>query len=366
MELTTSLMRRFCKNCNMPITIFHDQYFYQRIELFDQYFGAKEKLKTFIESIAKFDNEQDYFEHYNSVKDRAINYIKESAGYIKFNEMDMTEISKEIAMYKLPASDIYKVTNDGEWFISIDMKQANFYSLKHFSPDIFGNAAEWENFIGRFTTDRHIIESKYVRQVILGNCNPKRHITYEKYLMCKLVAYLVGTISLNDIVSLTNDEIVLKTCNNNDMLLKRIKECSSKFEVLMGIPLKIEMFQLKYMGDGLGFIKLFSNGKYKLKCVDNDYMPMILRILQYGYVNIDDLRFSYKDAPAKFDRVPTAILKSEFLLDIVRKKRKENVIKKVNEFFSDNVSQEILDKIIEYMLITKIDAINIMEWEYLQ
>lgn len=323
MELTTNLMRRFCKNCNIPITIFHENHFYKRIELFDEYFGTKEKLKIFQESIAPFANEQDYFEHYNGVKDNAINFIKASAGYIKFNEMDMTEISKYIASYKLPSSDIYKVTNDGKWFISIDMRQANFYSLKYFAPDIFGGCGTWEEFIGKFTTDKHIIESKYVRQVILGNCNPKRHITYEKFLMCQLIECLSDVISLYDIVSLTNDEIVIKTDNNNVELIEKLKEYSSKFETAMGIPLKVESFQLKLIGDGLGFAKIFSDGKYKLKCVDNDFLPIILSIIQHDSIKDDALFFEHKGVLAYFFELPLSITESGFLLNF-RKEEKYN------------------------------------------
>ena len=78
--------------------------------------------------------------------------------------MDMKEISKAISEIHIPSSDIYKPTNDGKRFISIDMKKANFHSLKAFAPDIFDNADTWEDFMRKFTDDEHIIGSKYVRQ----------------------------------------------------------------------------------------------------------------------------------------------------------------------------------------------------------
>ena len=52
----------------------------------------------------------------------------------------------------------------------------------------------WEEFISKFTENKHIINSKYIRQVILGNCNPKRHITYEKYLMNEVLDILIKEI----------------------------------------------------------------------------------------------------------------------------------------------------------------------------
>ena len=120
-----------------------------------------------MKSIEPYDCEQDYYEHYNKTKDAAINFIKGTEGYEKFNNMDMKEISKAISEIHIPSSDIYKPTNDGKRFISIDMKKANFHSLKAFAPDIFDNADTWEDFMRKFTDDEHIIGNKYVRQVIL-------------------------------------------------------------------------------------------------------------------------------------------------------------------------------------------------------
>ena len=87
----------------------------------------------------------------------------------------------------LPSKDIFKSSNDGRVFISIDMRKANFSSLKYYGncieKSMFRDTSTWEDFISLFTENKHIVNSKYIRQVILGNCNPKRHITYEKYIM---------------------------------------------------------------------------------------------------------------------------------------------------------------------------------------
>lgn len=140
MELTPELKRRFCKNCNIPISIFVEPFFTDRIKLFSMYYDTIEELQKFVKSIEPYDCEQDYYEHYNKTKDAAINFIKGTEGYEKFNNMDMKEISKAISEIHIPSSDIYKPTNDGKRFISIDMKKANFHSLKAFAPDIFDNA----------------------------------------------------------------------------------------------------------------------------------------------------------------------------------------------------------------------------------
>ena len=43
---------------------------------------------------------------------------------------------------------------------NIDMRKANFSALKDYDRSIFRNADTWEEFIGRYTENKHIINSK--------------------------------------------------------------------------------------------------------------------------------------------------------------------------------------------------------------
>lgn len=59
MELTPELKRRFCKNCNIPISIFVEPFFTDRIKLFSMYYDTIEELQKFVKSIEPYDCEQD-------------------------------------------------------------------------------------------------------------------------------------------------------------------------------------------------------------------------------------------------------------------------------------------------------------------
>ena len=98
----------------------------------------------------------------------------------QFIEDDMNKYA--VTHTDLPTKDIFKPSNDGKLFISIDMRKANFSALKNYDSGIFDSVDTWEEFISRYTDNKHIINSKYIRQVILGNCNPKRQVTYENIL----------------------------------------------------------------------------------------------------------------------------------------------------------------------------------------
>ena len=188
MELSSNVKERFCKDCNIPLKLFQEPYFTDRLKLYDPYYNTLKKWELFIKELAGYHCEQDYFEEYNRVKDTAIREIQAAEGYKNFNAEDMNQY--RVTHNNLPGKDIFKTSNDGKCFVSLDMVKANFSALRHYDSSIFHNGDTWESFIGRYTQNQHMILSKYIRQVILGNCNPKRHITYEKYLMDMILTLL--------------------------------------------------------------------------------------------------------------------------------------------------------------------------------
>ena len=306
MEVSTRAKERFCKDCNIPIRLFQEPYFTDRLTLFDKFYGTLEKWNLFVEELQKYNCEQDYFEEYNRVKDSAILTIKESEAYQRFNSDDMNKY--RVTHENLPNKDIFKPTNDGKSFISIDMRKANFSSLHHYSADMFG-VNTWEEFIGKFTDNQHIINSKYIRQVILGNCNPKRHITYEKYLMDILLTDLLEKhIPIERVVFFSNDEIVIDVSDMNKSrqallafnIEQYLKDASPKF--------KVELFTLYKINGTDGYYKEIVNNDgekdIEFKCLDNYMMPFIIRHFLGEEVADSDKAFYHEGLLAQFIEVP--------------------------------------------------------------
>lgn len=305
MIISTKLKERFCKDCNIPIHIFKEPYFTDRLKLFDKFYGTLNKWNIFLEELQKYNNEQDYFEEYNRVKDDAIDYIKKSAAYIKFNEEDMNQY--RVKYENLPNKDIFKETNDGRTFISIDMKKANFSSLHYYSADMFGTDT-WEEFINKFTDNKHIINSKYIRQVILGNCNPKRHITYEKYLMGYVLDAVLVYVLIDKVVFFSNDEVVIDISDLEKteqlLLLHRIKEQMK----LIVLPLRIELFNLNKIYGTDGYYKEIFNANgvtnIEFKCLDNYMLPFVIRHFLGEEIIDNDKVFYHEGLLAQYIEVP--------------------------------------------------------------
>ena len=307
MEISIKLKERFCKDCNIPINIFQEPYFTDRLKLYDKFYGTLEKWNIFVNELEKYKTEQDYFEEYNRVKDEAIDFIKSTGAYKRFLVEDMNEFS--IVNENLPSKDIYHPSNDGKTFISIDMKKANFSALQFYNASMFDNADTWEKFIEKFTDNNHIINSKYIRQVILGNCNPKRHITYEKYLMDMILSNLLDNCDItNRIISFSNDEIILDTSDmdsrKTNNLIISIKKCLKHIT----IPLKIEMFALKKIKGTDGYCKFvfssFCQIGVKFKCLDSLYLPFVMRYFNNEEIQDTDKVFYHNGLLAQFIEVP--------------------------------------------------------------
>lgn len=313
MDISTRTRERFCKDCKIPIGIFEEPYFSDRLKLYDRLYGTLDKWNRFTEDLKKYNCEQDYFEKYNSVKEAAMAAIKNSEAFKFFNEDDMNKYI--IKHTGLPSGEIYHPGNDGKMFISVDMRQANFSSLSYYADrigkSIFNGASTWEDFISLFADSSHIIHSKYIRQVILGNCNPRRQVTYEKYLMDQVIDLLSNSISPSKIVFFSNDEIVFDVSDESHIptLYRRSQYIDRLLLLAMDVSFRVELFKLVKIGGTDGYAKkIIQNGrgeyKFELKHLDNYVLPFVLRKLQNEEITESDKIFYHRGLLAKFVDVP--------------------------------------------------------------
>lgn len=307
MEISEKAKERFCRDCNLPLKIYKEPYFTDRLRLYDKFYGTLNKWDVFLRELEKYHCEQDYFEDYNRVKDAAIFSIKNSEGYQRFNDEDMNQYG--IDNKGVSGNDIFKNTNDGRKSISIDIRKANFSCLRYYNPNIFSNAETWEDFINMYTDNKHIIDSKYIRQVILGNCNPKRQITYEKWIMDKILTCLVDVyMPIEKVVFFSNDEIVIDI---SDMDTENQMRTASDIDIgmkAMAIPLKVELFTLHKIRGTEGYYKEITkkNGEkeFAFKCLNSDMAPFAFRSFLGEQIMDSDRVFYHNGILAQYIEVP--------------------------------------------------------------
>lgn len=301
-----ALKKRFCKDNNVPISLFDTPYFDQRLNLISQNSqGEKycDKWLWFIKDLEAFETEQDYFTYYNSVKDSAIQTIKETEDFDKF----IHDNSITYYLNDYGKRNLYVDQNDGKIFISIDMNKANFTALNYYSSNIFGKAKTWEEFISRFTDMKHIINSKYIRQVILGTCNPKRQIKFEEYLTVKMANILKYSGNIfPTIYSVGFDEIIIEVPKDCGYSFNDILQLKNAYPV--GELYRAELFELHKLPNGYGWYKTYYKCEdwsklyagVEFKCVPSEIYNQVLKHWLGVPINKDDLVFYHNGQLAQF------------------------------------------------------------------
>ena len=296
-EITPSIRKRFCKDFNLPIALFDEPYFSERLAVVDRVIPCIDDWDNFVSELRSFQTEQDYFEYYNKVKDTAIQHLKDDPAYIRFNNSEPPVISR------LNKANLYSETNHDKYFISIDMRKANFSALRHYDPKIFDDKETWEDWLGQFTDMKHIIRSKYIRQVIMGACNPKRQIQYETKLMLDLYEKLKENLP---------KELQI-FCINSDELVYAFTEPIADEKVLLDIWAKVsvqvsdkdmfrvELFRIESLGNSKGYIKHIVNTNEKdYKCISAEEFHIIIKDLLNIPLTENDKVFRYNGRLAKY------------------------------------------------------------------
>ena len=301
--MTETLRQRFCKDMNLSIKIFEDPYFANFLKLYDAQFSSVAKYNRFVSAVARLGCEQNYFEAYNKLKDDVIEYLNGNPEMTFFAQSE--DMSKFVCQNKgYPTNDIFKDTNDGKVFVSIDMVKGNFTALHHYNPKIVKNCDTYEDFIRTFTDVPHFVESKYIRQVVFGNVIPKRQVAYETYLMDMVLTKLLetGVVKPENVEFFSTDEIVLDV--PDEMVCDRVVNDEFYDSVMNvvkwakenNINVRGELFELRKIPGTRGYVKKFMMDKdgVDFKCLDFLTMPFVLRAYQKEEPNDMDRVFLYE------------------------------------------------------------------------
>jgi len=324
MIMTEKLKKRFVKDVGLPLNVFDDDVFFDRLELFEPVYGAKTKWDEFLKDLSKFETEGKFFEEVNRTQDAAIEYLK---SINMLNDADMSNFS--FPVIKGISESPYREHLVGKYLLSIDMKKANYTAFRHFHEHDFDLKdthigcveTSYEDFISRWTKCPHLIKSKYMRQVIFGHVNPKRLQTYEKHLMGRLLDCIRSNEvwpgqRLTDVVSLGADEIVFDITRFvdhtngyvNGGLISLINIILASFEKFDHIAFSASYYQLKKVPNCNGYMRVFlMDNRVDFKCVSALDMPFAMRALLKLPVQETDCIFIHDGMRAKLlKQCPTA------------------------------------------------------------
>lgn len=290
------LIKRFCRDYNVPVSTFQYPYFEKQLETLSLHDTSYQKnFLEFVDEVRGFNTAEEYFNHYNEVKEKIISYITNHPQYESFSNMTFEKSSYS-------KKELYSVENHLKTFVSIDLSKANFTIMKHYCPDMF-EGKSWERVVEGFGGSSYLQNSKYMRQVIFGACNPKKQIQAQTELMSKLASYLEA--HGVEIYSVVTDEIIVtwkRHATTNELRTLIGEFCSTVFPIWSDV-FKIERFKLFHTD--VGFVKTtLSNTdaweKHIFKCVDSDVYCQFVKRFYGASIEEHDLIFDYKGQLAKF------------------------------------------------------------------
>ena len=185
------LIKRFVKDYSLPFSIAANpaipgvmhNIFVNELELYQDAFETVSKWNMLSEMInAKFNGNVDKFiTYYYDVRNTIINKLIETNEYKKFNEkLDMKQFNMQFPYRVKYTSSIFNQETINKKFICIDLRSANYQILHKYG---IVSEPDYSDFMANFTEHEYFKDSKYIRQYIFGNMNPKRQITIEKYYM---------------------------------------------------------------------------------------------------------------------------------------------------------------------------------------
>ena len=303
-----ALAKRFLSDLKLPFQFVDFNHFIYCINTF----GYRKKWNEMLQMITeRYDGSPNKFlDEYYKIRDNIITSVLDNKDYQFFNEkVDMNTFSLGAESRKIPTANIYNRENNKKYFLSIDLKHANFQTLKHISSSIVNNANTYEEFIGAFTDLDYIKESKYTRQVIFGKLNAKRQIKAAKFFINeirKLIEPIIKPYGYK-VVSMCVDEVVFEVPEKEihvelmDDLRVLIKE-TTQFDVHVEF-FKLFAFEFQDMESGTCKFTFYQkdcgDGDITFKGIPNTYYKMVQKLYFNEPLRDEDYMFEYEGSTAQ-------------------------------------------------------------------
>ena len=319
------LRQRFVSDYDLPIQVLHSPYFEERLEMFEYKFSAKTKYNNLLKLIdEKYDGKpQNFLDAYAKIREDIISTTKNSESFKKFKD----GVFKKYAV-KLPVGNtkLYTEPNAEEgdnFYISFDLKKANYQAIKWVSPAAMRYSRTYEEFIGDFTDLDYFKNSKYIRQVVFGQLYPKGTFIVEKYLISLLYNFLNENFKIwGAPFSINTDEIIYKLDENTFLEFDwgNMKHLTEVIKEDLGLDVRINKFKLHLhqfkFATSEAKIDIFEKeslspyGVDSFSCVPSIYAPQIYKLLKSEEPTENDRTFYYEHELVTF-KYPLIINKEQ-------------------------------------------------------
>jgi len=288
----------FRKLTDLPLPLSDPEIFDYYLSLFDPYYGTKAKWELFMADIQLFKgNLVMLMQECKSIKDKLVAYFNKHAE--QFTKAYDFVLPPSERKFKLdPKKSIYQPTNIGKWFLSVDVKEANYQSFT-FLMNGKSNTSEakvpstWGELVKNFTQTQTLQNEKTFRSIVFSKSNINK--VYAEVLRSLFVQpallRLKSKESYQSPVMIATDEIIYELPDDmdKDTVIKEVQSLLDSSQIW-----NIELFRLKLLSQKHDYYtKELWNGKRKLKCVRDCHLCQAIKWDRGEEVVENDLYFIY-------------------------------------------------------------------------
>lgn len=217
---------------NIPVRE-HFDYYIDQLSKTEKYKNIRELISLFEEADKDIDN---FLEYKVKKTNELIDFIKSTNAYVEF--------CYDNNLLDLPTNNSYKYHDDCK-YLSIDIRSANWTSIKKYDQlNELGDS--YVDLLSKFNLPRIFIHSKYLRQFIFGNINPKKQQKIQRNIIQEVVRMLCDNYNIECV---KNDEVIIKFDSFDD--IKDIYNIidQSKFRIKLFSVERVEDFRIDSIYD---------------------------------------------------------------------------------------------------------------------
>eukprot|EP00906_Rhabdomonas_costata_P012417 RCo017812 len=193
--------------------------------------------------------------HLAGVKKQVITAVMATPAFEAFR--DPTRVAAVLPLDKLCTFshelrlNPYHPSCAGQVFLSFDLANANFNSLRFFDPELVLGSATYEEFVGRFSSSFWVRSSKHFRQCLFSELNPKGQTEVMQWLSRRVASVVVreGGVPAKQLRCLNRDEVVMQ-CAPKGWAAELSRLCAVLTDALppgVGEFLRVEVFHVLHL-----------------------------------------------------------------------------------------------------------------------
>ena len=300
----------FCEFSGVPINIYSNPHFVNRLHLLTPIYHTDEKWTEFMRATDVYKTEKSYIEHVNNLTAQIGTLISTRLTPDKVNRA-VRGLSDGAYDRFIKRDEIFNLNNVGRKFARLYIRDKAFYVLRWIDSSIVDTKINWVEFIRKYTDDRNIICNFPVQERVLGlDTNDLMMYALDCLTIKMLVESVFKCFSYRDVARLCDGEIYISLPQDHGVIsYNNLNSELMKWSKATGIPFELEVFRVGYFRGADSYIKRFETGKtgkadFELVGTDPAMAAFIARRLFDQPVTHSDMYFTYKGRLAQFTKVP--------------------------------------------------------------